>query len=264
MSATPLAVGVFLCGASVAFCRRSEELQSNISTFSRFENETVGEDPSFVHLRTRLPSYLQPIRPYALGATDDHEAPEPRLHRPSRLRRLLGSSFDPFWMSVDEPPEAFGGRRPLLPHHEGNATELRDAAETLRRELEEQAAALDLHLLPLDAAVAVRRWLADAASCDLHQQWVDLGAAFWPRWLRRTDCDGRSCSFPRGMACVRARTALIHILAWNCVEVRGQGDRSGKVGGERSDLGAEAETSWKCLWRKVSHPVVTACRCACE
>uniref|UniRef100_A0A672FGI4 Noggin n=2 Tax=Salarias fasciatus TaxID=181472 RepID=A0A672FGI4_SALFA len=276
-----LTFGSFLCWTSVTLCYTSVALNSNVSSYDHFENETDGVhekedaewDPSFVHLRNRLPLHLQPIRPYTLRTSeeDDHDTPKPKPHRPSRLLRLLGSSFDPFWMSVDEPPEASRGRQPLLLHGKHNATSppaLREAAENLRRKLEKEAAELNLDPLPADVARAVRSWLVRSAACDLQQQWVDLGAAFWPRWLRQTDCQGsdggQRCSFPPGMECVRAQTTQIKILAWHCVEARAGGDGSGRIRGERSDFDDEAETIHKCLWRKVSHPVVTACRCSCQ
>uniref|UniRef100_A0A3B5A6F2 Noggin n=1 Tax=Stegastes partitus TaxID=144197 RepID=A0A3B5A6F2_9TELE len=138
-----------------------------------------------------LPSYSQPIRPYSLlpQAEDYFYMPKPRHRRPSRLLRLLGPSFDPFWMSIDQPSE-------------------------------KEAAELDLSSLPSDVSNSVRSWLVRSATCDLHYRWVDLGPTFWPRWLRQTDCeqaDGeKSCSFPGGMKCVRAQTTHIKILAWHC------------------------------------------------
>uniref|UniRef100_A0A3Q1G8I6 Noggin n=1 Tax=Acanthochromis polyacanthus TaxID=80966 RepID=A0A3Q1G8I6_9TELE len=210
-----------------------------------------------VKLRASLPSYSQPIRPYSLQtrAEDYFYLPKPRHRRPSRLLRLLGSSFDPFWMSIDQPSEASEGSRPLqhglLKHttfkekfNLSSSSELRDAAVNSRQKLQKEAAELDLGSLPSDVVSSVRSWLVRSATCELHYRWVDLGPAFWPRWLRQTDCeraDGeRSCSFPSGMKCVRAQTAHIRILAWHC----------------------EAEK--RCLWRQMPYPVVTACLCSCK
>lgn len=277
----PFHFGVFLCWTSFTLCHTSVTFNSNNSTYHHLGNESdlVREkekttwDPSFVQLRSSLPSYMQPIRPYTLWTnTEDYpDMPKPRLYPPARLLRLLGSSFDPFWTSIDEPPEASEGRRPLplLEKHNGTShLELQEAAANLRQKLEKEAAELDLGPLPPDVAHAVRHWLLHSAACELHQQWVDLGAAFWPRWLRQTDCkgsdEGQRCSFPPGMECVRAQTTHIKILAWHCVEVRDEGDGSGRIRDKSSDFETEAETIQKCLWRKVSYPVVTACRCSCE
>uniref|UniRef100_A0A3Q1EUH4 Noggin n=1 Tax=Acanthochromis polyacanthus TaxID=80966 RepID=A0A3Q1EUH4_9TELE len=212
------------------------------------DQEDADWDSPFLKLRASLPSYSQPIRPYSLQtrAEDYFYLPKPRHRRPSRLLRLLGSSFDPFWMSIDQPSEASEGSRPLqhglLKHttfkekfNLSSSSELRDAAVNSRQKL------------------SVRSWLVRSATCELHYRWVDLGPAFWPRWLRQTDCeraDGeRSCSFPSGMKCVRAQTAHIRILAWHCTEIR---DGSGGIKGNR------------CLWRQMPYPVVTACLCSCK
>uniref|UniRef100_A0A3B4YG56 Noggin n=1 Tax=Seriola lalandi dorsalis TaxID=1841481 RepID=A0A3B4YG56_SERLL len=172
-----------------------------------------------IELRASLPSFSQPIRPYTLltHTEDYHYLPKPRHRRPSHLLRLLGSSFDPFWMSIEQPPEASGG--------------------------------LDFGSLPSDVASAVRSWLVSSATCELYYQWMDLGPAFWPRWLRQTDCERgdrvQRCSFPSGMECVRAQTTNINILAWHCQEIR---DGAMK----------------RCLWRQVPYSVVTACTCSCK
>uniref|UniRef100_A0A8C9WFJ3 Noggin n=1 Tax=Scleropages formosus TaxID=113540 RepID=A0A8C9WFJ3_SCLFO len=131
-----------------------------------------------------------PARPYSLSinAEDYHYAPKPKHLRPARLLRILGPSFDPFWMSIERPAEAAGV-----------------SAARYQRKLEKEAEDVDLSVLPRDVAAAVRAWLVRSATCALRYKWVDLGPVFWPRWLRHTDCDqpGRvqSCSFPAGMAC---------------------------------------------------------------
>ncbi|KAK2919385.1 hypothetical protein Q8A73_003756 [Channa argus] len=166
-------------------------------------------DSTFLQLRDRLPFYLQPMRPYTLltNAEDYYYMPKPRHRRPSHLLRLLGSSFNPFWMSIDQPNEASGDRSNGRPPMHGDtppaklldyttvrekvnlslSPELREAAENHRQKLEKEVAELDLSSLPSDVAMSVRDWLRSSAACELHYQWVDLGPAFWPRWLRQTD-----------------------------------------------------------------------------
>nr|XP_020451970.1 noggin-like [Monopterus albus] len=257
---------------------------SNVSTQTRPPNVTVWDSP-FIQLRARLPSYSQPIRPYNLltSAEDYHYLPKLRHRRPSLLLHLLGSSFDPFWMSIDQPSDASGvySRGRPLPVKSLNYTtfkenlssspELREAAAHRHQKLEKEAAELDLSSLPLDVARAVRDWLVHSATCELHYQWVDLGPAFWPRWLRQTDCERsgavQSCSFPSGMECVRAQTTHLKILAWQCFEIRDGGDGSRAIKSERSDGNTEVgtkEAANRCLWRKVPYPVVTACSCSCK
>lgn len=264
---------ICLCWISVSVLYGSALSTSNISTQIQLPNVTEDEedtdwDSPFLQLRASLPSYSQPVRPYTLltNTEDYHYMPKPRHRRPSRLMRLLGSSFDLFWMSIEQPSEASGGQ--LL----GNLSaspELREAAAKHRQKLEKEAADLDLSSLPSHVASSVRDWLVRSATCGLSYQWVDLGPAFWPRWLRQTDCgrsDG-SCSFPGGMECVRAQTAHIKILAWHCLDIREGGDGSRRIKADGSDGSTEMGTGGvmkRCLWRQVPYPVVTACTCSCK
>ncbi|XP_028297612.1 noggin-2-like [Gouania willdenowi] len=242
------------------------------------EQDDTGWGSSFHQLRLSLPSYLQPIRPYTLQThpQDFVHKPKSRHLRPARLLRLLGSSFDPFWMSVDETSEASEGQRPLLPGQPLNnnlsfPSALRDAAANIQVELENEAAELDFGSVPLPIAQMIRTRLVQSATCVLQQQWVDLGPTFWPRWLRQTDCkrsDGEQrCSFPTGMECVRDQTIDIRILAWHCGDVRDGDKRSRKrKKTKRFDSSSKAkgeDTKKRCLWRLVPYPVVTACRCSC-
>ncbi|XP_068177862.1 noggin-2-like [Antennarius striatus] len=287
--------GEFSCAAWVSvlvLLNGPAALSSTISTQNHPPNATVvGDvddtdfDSPFLQLRANLPSYSQPIRPYTLptNAEDYHHMPKPRHRRPSRLLRLLGSSLDPFWMSIEKPSEAAGGHgegQPLLNHDTPvrqkcnlNASSvLREAAANQRRKLEKEAASLDLDSLPSYVASLVRDWLVRSSTCGLSCQWVDLGPTFWPRWLRQTDCEGsdgvQSCSFPGGMECVRSQTTHMKILAWHCMEIR-EGDdvAQGVFKADRSDGDAVMRTGEimkRCVWRQVPYPVVTSCTCSCK
>ncbi|XP_071360512.1 noggin-1-like [Trachinotus anak] len=288
---------VCLCWISVSVSLYDcEAFTSNISTQNQIPNVTVvqdeedtGWDSPFLQLRANLLSFSQPIRPYTLLTnTEDYDyLPKPRQRRPSRLLRLLGSSFDPFWMSIEQPSEASGGHgdAPFLSHGDtlpiklpthqksklSSSPELREAAANHWRKLEKEAAGLDFGSLPSDVASSVRSWLMSSATCKLYYQWMDLGPAFWPRWLRQTDCKrsdgGRSCSFPSGMECVRAQTTHINILAWHCLEIEDRGNGSRKIKGEWYNGSTEVETREtmkRCLWRQLPYPVVTACTCSCK
>uniref|UniRef100_A0AAQ4QKW1 Noggin n=1 Tax=Gasterosteus aculeatus aculeatus TaxID=481459 RepID=A0AAQ4QKW1_GASAC len=203
-----------------------------------FYNYVCYGNSPFVQLRASLLSYSQPVPPYTLltNAEDCAYMPEPSDRQPSRLLLLLGSSFDLFWMSIEQPSEASEGHSSLLgklPNY------------TAARKKVNSSASPDS--LSSRVASSLRHWLVRSATCGLSYQWVDLGPAFWPRWVRQTDCETSDglhvCSFPGGMECVRAQTARIKILAWHCLEIRG-GDR--------------------CIWRPVLYPVVSACTCSCK
>nr|XP_057945652.1 noggin-1-like [Doryrhamphus excisus] len=272
---------------------------SNMSTKDQLltgveDPEHTDEDPPLLWLRASLPSYSKPLRPYTLPRTNPEDyvyMPKPRHYRPSRLLRILGSSFDPFWMSIDPPSGSSGvntdksscdalSRRDSLPARLPNDTtsgedvnitssELREAAASQRKKLERKAADVDLSTLSPDVATSVRAWLVQSATCGLCSQWVDLGPAFWPRWLRQTDCDKsdrvQSCSFPPGMVCGRAQITHVKILAWHCLKIRKDDSKRFKT--DRSDVSmlmGGSEGLRRCLWMAVPYPVVTACTCSCQ
>ncbi|XP_055770862.1 noggin-2-like [Salvelinus fontinalis] len=260
------------------------------------QKDTDFDDVFF--LRTRSSSFVsssQLIRPYSLSMNegDYHYAPKPKHLRHNRLLRILGSSFDPFWMSIERPAEArvdtdaSGGQTasrgdppapPAVPNYTTNegfnfgaSPELTEGAARYQRKLQNDAEDLDLSELPADVASTLRDWLVRSATCGMRYQWVKLAPVFWPRWLRHTDCEkslgSRSCSFPSGMACRQAQTTQIKILAWHCwsSEERGGDGLRGMAGIDGGTVVVGTGVAGrKCLWRQVPYPVVTACKCSCK
>lgn len=261
-----ISLSVILSGSAALLFNSSTQNQPLNVTLSEDGVNTEWESP-FLQLRANLSSYSHPIRPYTLltNAENYQYMPKPRHRRPSRLLRLLGPSLDPFWMSIAKPSEASEGHRGefLL----RGDTRLSEAAANHRQKLEKEAADLDLSSVPSHVASSVRDWLVRSATCRLSHRWVDLGPAFWPRWLRQTDCERsdeeQSCSFPGGMECVRAQTAHIKILAWHCSEAGKGGDGSQGSEADRTQMGT-GEVMRRCVWRQVPYPVVTACTCSCK
>ncbi|XP_075285517.1 noggin-like [Opisthocomus hoazin] len=202
-------------------------------------------DPA-AHLLRGRPS--APVRPYSLSLSpDDYRyAPKPRHLRPGRLRRLLGSAFDPFWMATEEPR----GRNGSLAEEnlEALSRDLAEGAGRYRRQLWREAEGLELP--PELAGVSarrLRRWLVERAACRLTSAWVDLGPVFWPRWVRHTACETATpgCSWPPGMACRPAQLTHLKLLAWHCWAARAPGPPH-------------------CAWRQIPYPVVAACKCSCR
>lgn len=264
-----ISVFILLYRSTANFSNSSTHQPMNVTLTE--EEENTDWDSPFLQLRANLPSYSQPIRPYTLltNKEDYRYMPQPRHRRPSRLLRLLGSSFDLFWMSIEKPSEPPGGQGAVRLLH--GDTRLKEAAASHRQKLEKEAADLDLGSVPLPAVSSVRDWLVHSATCRLSYQWVDLGPAFWPRWLRQTDCetsDGeRSCSFPSGMKCMRAQTAHVKILAWHCLEMRERVNGSKGIKAEKPEDRTETgspDVMKRCVWRQVPYPVVTACACSCR
>ncbi|XP_069509159.1 noggin-like [Ambystoma mexicanum] len=198
------------------------------------------------------------LRPYSLSLDPDdyNYSPKPRHLRTARLLRLLGPSFDPFWMSVEDPRNGSSGPPTSA------SRDLSDGAARYQRKLRREAEGLEISgsLLPPGDAYAnmtqmLRAWLVDRATCQLTSSWVDLGPVFWPRWVRHTDCDDQgpsSCSWPPGMVCRRAQLTQIKLLAWHCWATPTE---AGVAAGRPVQ---------QCAWRLVPYPVVAACKCSCR
>ncbi|XP_037245785.1 noggin-like [Falco rusticolus] len=212
-------------------------------------------DPAAHLLRSR-PS--APVRPYSLSLSpeDYRYSPKPRHLRPGRLRRLLGSAFDPFWMAIEEP---WGHNGSILKENlESLSRDLAEGAGRYRCKLWREVEGLELPtLLPpspglppeLPGALAhrLRQWLVEQAACRLTSAWVDLGPVFWPCWVRHTACNTGppSCSWPPGMTCRPAQVTHIKLLAWHC-------------------WGPQSPGPLHCAWQQIPYPVVAACKCSCR
>ncbi|XP_075040196.1 noggin-like [Mixophyes fleayi] len=196
-------------------------------------------------------------RPYSLSLSplDYHYSPKPKHLRVPRLLRLLGSSFDPFWMSVEKPVD-----NDTTSQGSPFSKDLFDGASRYRKKLSQEAQHIDFDSLKLPADLSsndshillneLRQWLVQRASCKLISTWVDLGPVFWPRWVRHTNCDesNNACSWPPGMSCRQAQLTQIKLLAWHCW----MQDPS------------KGWASQNCMWRQVPYPVVAACKCTCR
>ncbi|XP_069823349.1 noggin-like [Dendropsophus ebraccatus] len=224
------------------------------NTVEAKRNDMTQTDMDMGTLRRRTTSGT---RPYSLSRSplDYHYSPKPKHLRIPRLLRILGSSFDPFWMSVEKPVE-----NETNSHLSAFSQDLFDGSSRYRKKLTQEAQNIDFSLLKLPAELSVnashlvlhelRRWLVQRASCKLTSTWVDLGPVFWPRWVRHTDCDesNTACSWPPGMECRQAQLTQIKILAWHCwMQDAGKG-----------------WASQNCMWRQVPYPVVAACKCTCR
>ncbi|GFT54687.1 uncharacterized protein TNCV_4266841 [Trichonephila clavipes] len=64
----------------------------------------------------------------------------------------------------------------------------------------------------------IRNYLLKRSACPTVFTWFDLGSTFWPRWIRKGDCENRGefCSFPPGMHCVPNRSKTVLVLQWTC------------------------------------------------
>ena len=198
---------------------------------------------------------------------------------PKRLRRILGSDFNPKWVSVEKPKIT----KFLDDSAPSDGKLLADLSLFLNSSSE----------VTFMDALEVRRvktLLLRRASCPVHYEWEDRGALFWPRWIRHGQCrDHRPCSWPPGMHCVPAQSHTISVLRWHCRRRHGKRSSRQRDGGRghRSRLNPRLvsgrrppplfldtrvrisrqtprkKTRMKCKWLKVPYPVTNHCYCSC-
>ncbi|KAG9279237.1 noggin-1-like [Astyanax mexicanus] len=179
---------------------------------------------------------LRPLPSDALPVVELHEDPDPALDPGERdlneteLRRALGH-FDARFLSASPPP-------PLSPQE----------PENNEHELMQRAGGSGDHLHAGKKRKRRRRlWLREfereRALCPVVQTWSDLGARFWPRYVRMGSCSReRSCSVPAGMLCTPAASTHVTLLRWRCA-------RRGTL---------------RCAWIRVHYPIITECKCSCS
>ncbi|XP_075688422.1 noggin-2-like [Rhinoderma darwinii] len=221
------------------------------------ETKRSAETQADIEVGTLRRKISSGMRPYSLSRSpvDYHYSPKPKHLKIPRLLRILGSSFDPFWMSMEKPVE-----NDTTSQLSAISQDLFDGDSRYRKKFTQEAQNIDFSSLKLPAELLtnsshvmlneLRRWLVQRASCKLTSTWVDLGPTFWPRWVKHTNCDesNTACSWPPGMECRQAQLTQIKLLAWHCwMQDAGKG-----------------WASQNCMWRQVPYPVVAACKCACR
>lgn len=186
---------------------------------------------------------LRPVPSDGLPLLDLQEDPDPVLDPKERdlndteLRGLLGD-FDARFLSASVPAEdRFPG------------SEEPEAADGPRGgSMPKEIRAVDFEVLRKPKAGRklrrrLQQWLWARTFCPLRRTWTDLGARFWPRYVRVGSCvSKRSCSVPEGMVCRAADSAHLTVLRWRCVHRKG---------------------GLKCAWIPVQYPVITDCKCSC-
>ncbi|XP_066490565.1 noggin-like [Tiliqua scincoides] len=244
---------------SISLAQEGEISRSEVPLPREKTAEMAQSNPD-LHLIRSKPSIQ--VKPYSLSLSPDdyhHYFPKPKRLRAPRLMKLLGSSYDPFWMSLEDPR----GLNTSLKELGTLSQDLSDRSARFKKKLLQEAEGLDLpELLPFEDSVpgnlsqallrSFHQWLVDSATCHLTSSWVDMGPIFWPRWVRHTDCDSSrpGCSWPPGMTCRPAQVTHIKLLAWHCWVNRDQALSAG-------------QSLQQCVWRQIPYPVVAACKCSC-
>ncbi|XP_026869170.1 noggin-3 [Electrophorus electricus] len=187
---------------------------------------------------------LRPIPSDSLPIVELKEDPDPVLDPKERdlneteLRSILGSHFDPHFMSVTSPEDKYAVSDDL------NDSEMRQRPTgTMPKEI--KAMEFEIHGKKLGKKLRrkFQLWLWNYMFCPVVYTWQDLGNRFWPRYVKVGSCyNKRSCSIPEGMVCKPARSAHFTILRWRCLTRRGV---------------------LKCTWIPVQYPFISECKCSC-
>ena len=193
---------------------------------------------------------LRPIPSDTLPLVVLKEEPDPVLDpkekdlNETELRSILGSHFDPLFMSVAPPEDRYVGNEDTS---DSEGTRLQQKPTGLMPK-EIKAMEFEIqHGKKQKPSKKLRRrlqlWLWSYASCPVVYAWNDLGHRFWPRYVKEGNCyNKRSCSVPEGMVCKPAKSAHFTILRWRCMQRKG---------------------GLKCAWIPVQYPVISECKCSC-
>ena len=193
---------------------------------------------------------LRPSPSEHLPVPDLKEDPDPEYDPREQdlaertLRKKLGSNFDPHFMSIGSPAAL------LL---QVNLSAQQDTQQQVRLHgpMPSDIKKLDLDETPYGKRVKVGKkarrkflqWLWTYTHCPVLYSWKDLGARFWPRYIKEGKCFGeRSCSFPEGMFCKPVKSVTKTLLRWYC-----QGFLRHKY----------------CTWIPVHYPIISECKCSC-
>ena len=224
-------------------------------------------------------STAEKIRPLPLVENNSEYvkySPKKKHMKERKLFKILGKDFDPNWMSIDKPRETNRGQSNSEVKPDGklihslkklNFTFFDDTGQYVRINPKLQ------HIF--------EDWLMRKASCPVRYVWEDVGALFWPRYVKTGECvnDAHACSWPPGMHCIPAESRTIYVLRWHCRR-RGGGSRGrnplfgfgsphkGKNKRKKSDELKEKYKKRKgmrmrCRWIKVPYPVTADCYCSC-
>ncbi|XP_015261454.1 PREDICTED: noggin-1-like [Gekko japonicus] len=239
---------------------QERDLSLSEATLPQEKSLEIAQYNPDIHLIRSKPS--NQARPYSLSLSPDdyHYSPKPKRLRTPRLMKMLGSSFDPFWMSFEDPRS----RNTSLEELGTLSEDLTERTARLKKKLLQEAQGLDLlELLTSEDGIPhnqsqalkhrLQQWLVDSATCHLTSSWVDLGPIFWPRWVRHTDCDPThaGCSWPPGMTCQHSQVTHIKLLAWHCWA-------------SKEEAVVPRKPPQQCAWRQIPYPVVAACKCSCQ
>ena len=229
--------------------------------------DTKRDNMKYGNSLARAITYNKPLVPLEFW-DKVKKKPRGKQMKETKLMEKMGSDFDPAWMSVERPVRSHQYTVTSLP--ESQVAELMEEVSSLdienqiRKMLSEKDEEAGEHEPTVRKAVgAFQQWLVKKSSCPVRFDWEDLGEYFWPRYVRKGECLGKtkagsegmdSCSWPRGMSCSPADAEVLRLLRWHCRRRRTP-DLLGLTTRQK------IRKSYKCRWIKVPYPVTSSCRC---
>ena len=194
-----------------------------------------------------VPSGGLPIRPLVYPAREKPTLPTTKDLNARSLRKLLGGAFDTSLMSTERPLESILKPNGTLVYDFENGRPIGKMPRGLRNlYISIPGRKRRIRIKSRRTRRKMANFLWAFSYCPVRYTWRDLGARFWPRWLREGDCrSGRSCSVPPGMTCKSDGFSRKTLLFWDCR----------RRAGRRADV--------TCRWIRIQYPVITKCSCAC-
>ena len=246
------------CTIGLPSLHHDEEYEYSDSSF-----EDKRESTKYGNSLARAITYNKPMVPLEFW-DKVKKKPRGRQMKESKLKEKMGTDFDPAWMSVERPMTNQRYVVSSLP--ESQVAQLMEEVTSLDiendiRQLLENEADIKHEPTVRKAVGAFQQWLVKKSSCPVQFNWEDLGEYFWPRYVRKGECqassgvgDVDSCSWPRGMSCNPADAEVLHLLRWHCRRRRTP-DLLGLTTRQK------IRKSYKCRWIKVPYPVTSSCKC---
>uniref|UniRef100_A0AAY4DTR4 Noggin n=1 Tax=Denticeps clupeoides TaxID=299321 RepID=A0AAY4DTR4_9TELE len=190
---------------------------------------------------------LRPIPSDSLPLVDLKEDPDPVFDpkegdlNETELKSVLGD-FDGRFVSIAPPQDK---------HAAGDEPDEQDPPQTPGGVMPKELRSMEFELQfgkkrrpSKKLRKRLQLWLWSFSHCPVLYAWTDLGARFWPRFVRVGSCSSkRSCSLPEGMVCKPAKSTHVTVLRWRCLQ---------------------RKAALKCAWIPVQYPIITECKCSCS
>ncbi|KAL3308998.1 hypothetical protein Ciccas_012459, partial [Cichlidogyrus casuarinus] len=153
-----------------------------------------------------------------------------------KLRRILAGKLDPDWTSDIQPRvlRQRGASSPNTPVDQNS--DLFKESKVLNITLKDKDGLS--YAISESQMQSFHEWLVEKASCEMEFIWDDLGAHFFPRWIRRGVCiekPGQSCSWPPGMKCRPSGSKALQLLHWKCEDAANEETKKRAFGGDELD-----------------------------